>query len=76
MAAASVNVKTDNSTTHTANPIRVTEVANAAGLNKGYVSRVLRGHCDPSLSTLRALASAMGVGLDKLVVIIDGNQTT
>jgi len=73
MAAASANAKTDN----TANPpIRVTEVANAAGLNKGYVSRVLRGHCDPSLSTLRALAAAMGVGLDKLVVIIDGNQTT
>lgn len=42
------------------------DLANAAGLTWGTVSRVERGEVSPSLKTAQALARALGVTVDEI----------
>jgi transcriptional regulator with XRE-family HTH domain len=42
-------------------------LAKAANVSLAYIGRLETGHYDPKLSTLRKLATALGVPLAKLV---------
>jgi DNA-binding XRE family transcriptional regulator len=42
------------------------ELARRAGTSQSYVARLERGHIDPQLSTLRKLASVLGVSIEVL----------
>jgi transcriptional regulator with XRE-family HTH domain len=43
------------------------ETASAAGISKGFLSQVERGHATPSLNSLRGIASALGASLPYFV---------
>lgn len=46
-------------------------IAAKASLDPSYISRVLSGKRDPSLSTVRKICRAMGVSLDEFVAGLD-----
>lgn len=43
------------------------ELAKRADLTREYVNKIEAGRCDPSLSTINALAKALGVKLARLL---------
>ena len=50
--------------------LTLTDVATAAGISAGMLSRLETGHVTPSLETLVALAAALGVFTSTLVAVI------
>lgn len=43
------------------------ELGRQIGVSASFVSSVERGHCSPSVSTLREMTSALGISADELL---------
>lgn len=46
---------------------RVQEVADKAGLSRIHLSRIIHGHCVPTLDVAAKIADAVGIPLDRLL---------
>jgi len=58
----------------TCNPIGYRAISHRTGIDIAHLSRILNGHRDPRLSTIKRLAKGMGVTIDGLADIIEGNR--
>lgn len=54
---------------------RIESVAAAAGISRVYLSKILNGHCTPSLDVASDLARAVGVSLGSLTGSVEVRAT-
>ena len=51
------------------------QIARKTGLSVSFISRVMRGKREPSMSSLIIIADAMGITTDKLVGVLRNGRT-
>jgi transcriptional regulator with XRE-family HTH domain len=52
-------------------PVSISTIAWATGIDRSYLSRILRGDKEPTLSNARKIAAVLAMGIEELMALID-----